>query len=201
MVSITMPAVFLGAYIGVSLNHMLAEWGKEQKARGEENSGVLIQMCLFAVVVAWSIKTTAQKACELIKKEKQERNLLPSTLNASLQDPEASIVQNDAEEDEQIVQSETPELLAILHEEKHHFTKKRVVFTLCCFLVLFLTQALAPKVTGLFKYVIICFFVVSSGLLTVYAVNNLNYINTIKERDGYKFHKNDLRLKTKGDII
>ena len=38
-------------------------------------------------------------------------------------------------------------------------------------------------------------------LLTVYAVQYTQYINEIKERDGYHYHKNDLRFKTKTSIL
>lgn len=50
-----MPAVFFGSLIGVESGPII----------GQTN-----QMIVFGITVAWSIYTTSQKACELIKKEK-----------------------------------------------------------------------------------------------------------------------------------
>lgn len=50
-----MPAVFFGSLVGVMSGPII----------GQTN-----QMIVFGITVAWSIYTTSQKACELIKKEK-----------------------------------------------------------------------------------------------------------------------------------
>ena len=54
VVEITMPFVFLGSFYGVQLGHIVGE---------------TVQVLVFAISVAWSIKTTFKKARELIAKE------------------------------------------------------------------------------------------------------------------------------------
>lgn len=54
VVEITMPFVFLGSFYGVQLGHIVGE---------------TVQVIVFGVSVAWSIKTTFKKARELIAKE------------------------------------------------------------------------------------------------------------------------------------
>lgn len=49
-----MPAVFLGSFFGVLLGAIVGE---------------LCQLIVFGITVAWSVKTTTTKACELLKKE------------------------------------------------------------------------------------------------------------------------------------
>ena len=56
IVSVAMPAVFLGSFFGVMIGKLVGE---------------LVQVIVFGITVAWSIKTTTVKACDLIKKEKQ----------------------------------------------------------------------------------------------------------------------------------
>lgn len=56
IVSLAMPAVFLGSFFGVLLGQVVGE---------------LCQLIVFGVTVAWSVKTTAFKACELLKKENE----------------------------------------------------------------------------------------------------------------------------------
>lgn len=50
-----MPLVFLGSFLGVKLGRALSEIPK---------------VLIFAVTVAWSVHTTAQKALSLIEKER-----------------------------------------------------------------------------------------------------------------------------------
>lgn len=52
---LTMPAVFAGSFFGVILGKMLSNEAK---------------VILFGTTVAWSIKTTGQKAIALLAKEK-----------------------------------------------------------------------------------------------------------------------------------
>jgi len=54
VVEITMPFVFLGSFYGVQLGHIVGE---------------TVQVLVFGISVAWSIKTTFKKARELIAKE------------------------------------------------------------------------------------------------------------------------------------
>jgi uncharacterized membrane protein YfcA len=54
VVEITMPFVFLGSFYGVQLGHIVGE---------------MVQVLVFGISVAWSIKTTFKKARELIAKE------------------------------------------------------------------------------------------------------------------------------------
>lgn len=54
MVSLAMPAVFLGSFFGVLLGQVVGE---------------LCQLIIFGVTVAWSIKTTASKCSQELKKE------------------------------------------------------------------------------------------------------------------------------------
>ena len=55
VVEITMPFVFLGSFYGVQLGHIIGETA---------------QVAVFAITVAWSIMTTAKKACKLLEEEK-----------------------------------------------------------------------------------------------------------------------------------
>ena len=88
-----------------------------------------------------------------------------------------------------------------MHEEKHHFTCKRCIYTLIAFSVLFTTTYFDKKVTGTQWYTLVVAFVVSMVLLTVYAVNDLKRVSEIKKRDGYKYDKQDLQFDTKGKIV
>lgn len=54
MVSVSMPLVFLGSFLGVMLGNLI---------------GHVAQICVFEVTVLWSIYTTAGKAIKLYKKE------------------------------------------------------------------------------------------------------------------------------------
>lgn len=89
-------------------------------------------MYIFGITVAWSIYTTAKKACELIAKEKLQKqgvNEKQSLLEA----------EGDAETKAEDNADNSPELQAIQNEEYHHFTKSRTLFTLFSFAVLFVT--------------------------------------------------------------
>ena len=57
VIEITMPFVFLGAFIGVKLGYYLGE---------------IPRVVLFGCTVAWSIRTTAQKVVKLRKQEKEK---------------------------------------------------------------------------------------------------------------------------------
>ena len=56
VVTLVMPAVFLGSLLGVKLGVIVGE---------------TVQVVIFGITVAWSIQTTAKKAAQLIKKEQQ----------------------------------------------------------------------------------------------------------------------------------
>lgn len=53
-----MPAVFLGSFLGIMLGKLLEEY---------------VQIIIFGITVAWSIKTTWAKARKLINEEKQAK--------------------------------------------------------------------------------------------------------------------------------
>lgn len=54
MVSVSMPLVFLGSFLGVMLGKLI---------------GPMAQICIFEITVAWSIYTTAKKARDMWRKE------------------------------------------------------------------------------------------------------------------------------------
>ena len=56
IVQIVMPSVFLGSFIGVTLNQKVVD--------------PTVQVILFGITVAWSIQTTWKKAKQLMAKEK-----------------------------------------------------------------------------------------------------------------------------------
>lgn len=147
---------------------------------------------VFAVTVAWSIQTTWKKARQLIEKENNEKGELSSSNQVLLEKPEA------VEEDP--IQSTTPELTSILHEEQNHFTLKRVVFTLIAFLNLFATQMIfkMPDLSMEYKYGVFAVFFVITIALTVWSCKYVQWVNEIKERDGYKYCPNDLIFKSIG---
>lgn len=58
VVEITMPFVFLGAFIGVKLGELLGE---------------IPRVLIFGIIVAWSIQTTFRKYRQLSAKEKAEK--------------------------------------------------------------------------------------------------------------------------------
>jgi len=59
IIMLTMPSVFLGSFIGVFLGSHL-----------EGDTGELVKMIIFGLTVAWSIKTTLKRTCEVLKKER-----------------------------------------------------------------------------------------------------------------------------------
>ena len=54
MVSVSMPLVFLGSFLGVMLGKII---------------GNAAQICVFEITVAWSIYTTASKAVKMYREE------------------------------------------------------------------------------------------------------------------------------------
>ena len=117
-----MPSVFLGSFIGVTLNHKVVD--------------PTTQVILFGVTVAWSIQTTWKKAKQLLAKEKAE------SVSKKLLGDEALKIQSAMNSEEVVIQALTPELEHIVYEEAHHFTGKRMLFTAISFTALFATQLL-----------------------------------------------------------
>jgi len=93
-----------------------------------------------------------------------------------------------------LIQAQTPELEAIMAEERSHFTAARLLFLLIAFVSLFTCQYLrkSPSLSQTQKYITLAVFVAIVVLQTIYAVNKVNYVQTIKKRDGYNFDANDL---------
>ena len=72
IIMLTMPAVFLGSFIGVFLGTTLDAQDKEvreankllpKEDQGTE-TGEITKVVVYGITVAWSIYTTAKKACE-----------------------------------------------------------------------------------------------------------------------------------------
>lgn len=93
-----------------------------------------------------------------------------------------------------LIQAHTPELQAIMTEESNHFTAGRTLFLSIAFVSLFACQYLrkSPSLSQTQQNIALFGFVTIVLLQTVYAVNKVNYMQEIKERDGYKFDANDL---------
>ena len=72
IIMLTMPAVFMGSFIGVFFGTLLDDHDKEVRDFNETaakedrraESGELTKVIIYGVTVAWSIVTTAQKACQ-----------------------------------------------------------------------------------------------------------------------------------------
>ena len=60
MVNITMPGVFLGSYIGVTLKNFMSEKFGDEPVGGE-NVAAIIEKSIFCLVVSWSIYITTKK--------------------------------------------------------------------------------------------------------------------------------------------
>ena len=175
-------------------------------------------MCLFGLTVTWSIHTTAKKAIQLLSEEKKQgerraarraaagEDLLSghsSNFHTSKHSGNAHVDLNYSDVFEPMVQAETPEINAIMYEEKHHFTYQRVVFTLISFGALFVTQLLFKEdmLNETQKLILVSSFAAVMVLLTKWSVNHVMYIHTIKVRDGYRYDPNDLLFKSNGEII
>ena len=127
VVEITMPFVFLGSFYGVQLGHIVGE---------------IVQVVVFGVSVAWSIKTTLKKACELIAKE----NCVASD-DDHMAMAEEEMMEVPMMEDEMMMMEEAPDSFAsgydldmIKYQESHHFTSNRMLFMLANFIVLFINN-------------------------------------------------------------
>ena len=179
VIMITMPAVFLGSFIGVKINQAVSSE---------------VQAMVFAITVAWSIQTTWKKARQLIEKENKASEEQSALNEQILEKPEEKQVQ---------IQAETPELSAILHEESNHFTLKRVVFTTISFVNLFATQMIfkMPDLSMDCKCLVFATFFVITVALTVWSCRYVQWVNEIKERDGYSYCPNDLIFKSYQQIV
>lgn len=128
VVEITMPFVFLGAFIGVKLGSLIGDTPR---------------VLIFATTVAWSIQTTAKKAKSLLQKEKakaqeekdtKKESLLPNGEGASTAinsgAPAAGATVGGPEEpaNDAALAEKVPELEYIYTQEKYHFTTRRVIF-------------------------------------------------------------------------
>lgn len=107
------------------------------------------------------------------------------------------------EEENAVITASSPELAAIMYEEKHHFTLKRCGFLAVSFAALFVTQSLtkSPNVSLETKRYVYLAFALVTLLLTVHSVRAVKYAHEIKNRDGYSFHSTDMRFDSVGGII
>ena len=184
VVRVTMPCVFLGSFFGVILGKMIGETA---------------QVIIFGLTVTWSIKTTGQKALQLLKEERAAEKDVGATPEDALME-KAEEMEGGEDPDEK--ETETPELLEIKNEEKNHFTLSRVLFILVNFTALYTTQVLYKSawMTDLNKKLVLAAFTALMLTLTYLSVKKINKIHEIKKRDNYRFDKNDLEFKTFGDI-
>lgn len=114
MVLVSMPLVFLGSFLGVMLGKLI---------------GHVAQLWVFEVTVAWSIYTTANKAVSTYKKENA-----PVAADSDNKEP---LIEEKAKEEIDITDQNIPnELRTIYHQEKYHFTFKRIMFILSNLLIL-----------------------------------------------------------------
>ena len=177
VVMITMPCVFLGSFIGVWLSNNVV--------------GEITKVVIFGLTVSWSIKTTSAKACELIAKERKQAAKLAADaqeklLNAKSGDQENKI--KPLEVEDVSVVANTPEMQAILYEEKYHFTTKRVIFTILSFLSMYVTQTIfkqySATITNNQKMSVFLIFAFVVLMMTRWSLNEIMEINRIKQRDG-----------------
>lgn len=90
------------------------------------------------------------------------------------------------------------ELDNIKYEECHHFTVRRMIFTLICFFALFFTsmffgsKANKSPLPDWARFTILGVFITFSLLITYFVVKEGMRIHEIKERDGYKFVASDI---------
>lgn len=189
-----MPFVFVGAFYGVMFGHMMHE---------------LWRVCIFGVTVAWSVQTTAKKACKLIAKEKEDAAKKEALLAAggSAMQPMAVAINSASTTDklenyEPGMELNNQALSNIYYEEKYHFTGRRVCFVLVNFCLLLLNSAAYKNLTDRNQKVLVqTIFVVGMILLTWYQVKRVKQIHIDKEKYGYKFAPNDLKFETVGKII
>lgn len=181
-----MPFVFVGAFYGVMLGHLMGE---------------ITRVVIFAVTVAWSIKTTAQKAAKLIAKEKKEA-AEKQTLLAGGAMPAVQSGSDKLEEYEPMNQLNNQALSNIYYEEKYHFTGRRVLFVLVNFILLMANSTLNKNLADRNHRIIVqVVFTLSMILLTYYQVKRVDRIHRDKERFGYQFAPNDLKFETAGKIV
>ena len=189
VVILVMPAVFLGSLIGVKLGILI---------------GQTAQVIIFGITVAWSIQTTAKKAAQMIKQERQSESLKENLINDSEQTAEKNpLLDNEKEVSEA---AKTPELDWITTQEASHFPCNRLLYTVLSFLSLYIAQALTgPSMTGKLSdttvYAIYSVFALVCFGLTLYALKLVSWIQDIKVRDGYEFDANDTRFDSSKDVV
>ena len=104
---------------------------------------------------------------------------------------------------EECAMASTPELEAIYHQEKHHFTTDRLLFIVVNFAFLFANNFIfkneaLPKWQ---RFGVVAVFTVAMIALTAHAAKRVKKIHEIKEDQGYRFDENDMRFEKTADLI
>lgn len=90
------------------------------------------------------------------------------------------------------------DLKSIKHEESHHFTIRRFIYTLVCFLALFFTSKFYKETK---QVGILVAFGIFTLVVTIWAVRDTVSTHEIKERDGYKFVASDIIFSKTPDVV
>lgn len=179
MVSVSMPLVFLGSFVGVILGKLI---------------GNVAQICVFEITVAWSIYTTADKAIKMYKKENA-----PPVDN----DNTSALIQEENREEIDITDPKIDEeLRAIYYSEKYHITKERSIFIFVNLGILIVVQTIYKNKNFelWIRYGTAIVFALLMMLMTYFSVKDVNRIHRVKNEKGYKFDSQDYKFNSVKDI-
>ena len=181
VIEITMPAVFLGTFIGVILNQICPE---------------MIKVTVFGVTVAWSLQTTHMKYLQLKEKERKiAAGEFTGGTSAKL------LEEHDMEKN--TIEADTPDMRKIKVEESQHFTAERVVFIVLCFSILFGTQIIykQPDLDATKQRLVFGLFTFAMLGITYNRVHKIKKIHEVKARDNYNFDDHDTRFDSFQDVL
>lgn len=172
-------------------------------------------MCVFGVVVAWSIYTSGKKACQLRKAEK-EKEAKEKGDYVMMEDTPMEMMEMDntglqaigcdhghagaeGAANEEHVEKETPELLAIKANENKHFEMKRILYYFVNFCILFGASEIvkSPDIATWARWVTLFAYIIVALIFTKFSIVQVDKIHEIKNRDHYNWDEKDLRFHNK----
>jgi len=150
------------------------------------------------LTVLWSIIKTWSKAKQILAEEHRKGALelsLEETLNHSLIHNTSLEIDRD---------TASPAIIAILDQEKHHFTKHRAGYVIICFMLLLVMQVLIQMKESFEWYWVYVALAVYSAMmiyLTKHTADRVYRNQITKVEAGYRFDKNDIVFNNTQAVI
>lgn len=180
-------------------------------------------MCIFGVVVAWSIYISGKKAIQLRNEEnakaaadngeymemvetEAEGNMdgtstAVNAMEALEEKAEDAVAEGEAEKPAEL--SDDPELIKVKVLEARHITAYRMLFYFINFCFLFIAQMVVknPKNPLWLVLTAITIYVIVACLMTRTAIFIIDHLHEVKDRCHYNWDEKDMRFHNKMDIV